>query len=120
MKLAIVGSRNFDDNFLMIEILHTFMAGYDNLWEEKIEVISGGAKGADLMAKKCALIAELKYTEFPAEWDKYGKSAGYIRNKQIVDVCDIVLAFWDGESKGTQHTIKLAKVAKKPTFIVYF
>jgi len=120
MKLAIVGSRTFDDSFSLVEWLHFFIVGYENLWEEKIEVISGGAKGADQMARKASLIAELKYTEFSADWDKHGKSAGFIRNQQIIDACDMVLAFWDGKSKGTQDTINKAKKAKKPTFIVYF
>jgi len=48
------------------------------------------------------------------------ETLGFIRNQQIVDACDMVLAFWDGKSKGTQHTISLAKAQKKPTFIVYF
>lgn len=121
MKLAIVGSRAFNDSFAMIEWLYFFISGYENLWEEKIEVISGECpKGADFIAKKAALISEIKYTGFPADWGKYGKAAGFIRNQQIVDACDMVLAFWDGKSKGTQDTINKAKKAKKPTFIVYF
>ena len=100
-----------------------FIAAYGSLWDEKIEVISGGAKGADSLARKAALIMQpegVKYTEFPALWQTHGKAAGFIRNQQIVDACDVVLAFWDGKSRGTNHTIKLAKQAKKPTFIVYF
>jgi len=121
MKLAIVGSRTFDDSFILIEWLHWFAAAEDSLWNNKVEVISGGCpKGADAMAKKAALIGEFKYTEFPADWDKYGKSAGFRRNQQIVDACDVVLVFWDGKSRGTQDTINKAKIAKKPTFIVYF
>lgn len=92
MKLAIVGSRTFDDfNLLNETVCSCFMSEFMPYHIEAI--ISGGAKG---------------------------KAAGFIRNKQIVDACDMVLAFWDGKSKGTEHTIKLARLAKKPTFIVYF
>ena len=54
---------------------------------------------------------------FPAEWDKYGKSAGYHRNKDIVNYVDIIMVFWDGKSKGTQHTINLATEQGKPVFV---
>jgi len=54
------------------------------------------------------------------DWNKFGKATGFIRNQQIVDACDVVLAFWYGKSKGTEHTISLAKKAKKTTFIVYY
>jgi len=54
------------------------------------------------------------------DWDKYRKSAGFIRNQQIIDACTFVLAFWDGKSKGTKDTIDKARKAKKPTFIIYF
>jgi len=116
MKLAIVGSRTFNDE----DLLHNIIMGY--MWKEdwSLTIISGGATGADSLAKEFAETYGYNYIEYPAEWDKYGKSAGYKRNKLIVDNCDIVLAFWDGKSKGTKHTIDLAREAKKPTFIVYF
>ena len=113
MKLAIVGSRDFDD--------------YDKLKEsipfeapDISVIISGGAKGADTLGWRFAATMGIPTLIFKPEWDKLGKKAGFIRNQQIVDACDMVLAFWDGKSKGTEHTISLAKKAKKPTFIVYF
>lgn len=124
MKLAIVGSRNFNDRFLMAEYLAVFATAYskDGYSEEPpdIEIISGGAKGADSLGERFAKIYRMPVTIFKPDWDKYGKSAGFIRNQTIVDNCDIVLAFWDGKSKGTQDTINKAKKAKKPTFIIYF
>jgi len=116
MKLAIVGSRTFNDYRLLVETMWThFPISYN-----KYEIISGGAMGADSLGQALAKNWELKYTVFKPDWDKYGKPAGFIRNQQIVDTCDIVLAFWDGKSKGTQDTINKAKKAKKPTFVVYF
>lgn len=122
MKLAIVGSRDFDDEFLMAKYLAIFSTAYtnDELDPPEIEVISGGAKGADSLGERFAKIFRMPVTIFKPDWDKYGKSAGFRRNRQIVDTCDMVLAFWDGKSKGTQNTISLAKAQKKPTFIVYF
>jgi hypothetical protein len=120
MKLAIVGSRTFDNKLLEIEYIHLLKTAYETLFGEKIEVISGGAKGADSLAEKAALVSEIPVKVYKPDWNKYGKSAGYIRNQQIIDVCDMVLAFWDGKSKGTKDTIQKAKKAKKPTFIVYF
>ena len=100
MKYAVVGSRTFDDYAFMEKALSSY--------NDITTIISGGARGADSLAKKYALEHGLNYVEFPALWDVYGKSAGYLRNNQIVDAAEIVIAFWDGKSKGTRHTIKLA------------
>lgn len=119
MKLAIVGSRTFNDYKMLIHYIDVIIG--ENEWDEII-IISGGAQGADNLAKKYCEPnqSNIPYKEFSANWDKYGKSAGFKRNQQIVDACDMVLAFWDGKSKGTQDTINKAKIAKKPTFIIYF
>jgi len=120
MKLGIVGSRTFGDKLLMVEYIHLFKTAYEMLFNEKIEIVSGGAKGADSLAEKVALISEIPVKVFQPDWDKHGKAAGHIRNQQIVDNSDIIVAFWDGESKGTKDTIDKARRAKKPTFIIYF
>jgi len=121
MKLAVVGSRTFNDMYLLAENVCIFISASEKpSGSNELEIISGGAKGADTLAKKCALINNLKYTEFLPDWNKFGKSAGFRRNQQIVDACDVVIAFWDGNSKGTQDTINKAKIAMKPTYIVYF
>ena len=115
MRLAIVGSRTFDDYGKLAVTIHNHF-----YLVQITEIISGGAEGADSLAKKYTQqFLNIKYHEFLPDWNKLGKSAGFIRNQKIVDACDMVLAFWDGESKGTKHTIDLAKKAKKPTFIVY-
>lgn len=116
MKLAIVGSRAFNN----YNVLATWTQAvfYMQHCDSKT-IVSGGAKGADFLAKRFAENNGLPYIECLPAWDKYGKSAGFIRNQTIVDNCDMVLAFWDGESRGTANTILKAKRAKKPTFIVY-
>jgi len=111
IKLAVVGSRDFVDYKYMCEILD---------WFEIKQIISGGAKGADSLAKQYAEENNLDYKEFPAEWDRYGKSAGYRRNVQIVDAADEVVAFWDQTSKGTAHSIKIAEEMNKPIHVYRF
>jgi hypothetical protein len=71
-------------------------------------VIAGGARGADSLARQMATQFRLKYREFPADWDKHGKSAGYKRNEDMARNADGLVAFWDGYSKGTKHMIDIA------------
>ncbi len=127
MKMAVVGSRNFDDFTRLEGYIDLFFGILEGLEAERT-IISGGAKGADSLAERY-VIKSNKYHKFPIDikkeiflpdWNGLGKKAGFVRNHQIVDACDMVLVFWDGKSKGTAHTIELAKKAKKPTFIVYF
>ena len=116
MRLAIIGSRSFKNLHVAESVLIAFFPKSTVI----TEIVSGGAKGADLIGKTLANSHDIKYTEFLPDWHKHGKSAGYIRNKQIVENCDMVLAFHDGLSKGTQHSIDIARTLKKPTLIWYF
>jgi len=121
LKLAIAGSRSCDDHFLVFEYLIIFSTAWEEETrpEEKImEIVSGGAKGPDTFAEKYAIINQIPTKIFLPDWNKYGKSAGFIRNKQIVDYSDMVLAFWDRKSKGTKSTIDLAIKQGKPIWII--
>lgn len=112
MKLAIIGSREFND----YELLQTTLERY----KDKINiVVSGGARGADSLGERWAKDNNKKTLIFPADWDKYGKRAGYIRNEDIIKNSDCVIAFWNGISKGTKHSIDLASKFDKPIKIVY-
>jgi len=115
VRLAIVGSRTFNSYEQLAGFIYDSLCPLDYI----TEIISGGAKGADLLGENFAENNDISCKVFYADWDKYGKSAGFIRNQTIVDNCDMILAFWDGESRGTADTIEKAKKAKKPTFIVY-
>jgi hypothetical protein len=121
MKLAIVGSRDFNDyDKVIYYISEYFGLGADGLGGNYItEVVSGGANGADALGKKLAKEYRIEYTEFPADWNKHGKAAGPIRNEQIMQYTDKVIAFWDGKSKGTMSAINLARKYKKDTIIIY-
>lgn len=118
MKLAIVGGRDFNNYELLNETLDKFFTAY--LIHFELSLISGGAKGADSLARKFATDRRLQFADFIPDWKNEGKSAGFNRNTKIVNECDMVLAFWDGMSRGTADTIEKAKRAKKPTFIVYY
>lgn len=111
MKVAIVGSRtynNYDQAFSVLE----------HMIEPDDVIISGGAHGADAIAKDYALEKGYAYVEYKADWDKYGKSAGMIRNGKIVEECDYVIAFWDGKSSGTKDTIQKARNNNKEAIII--
>jgi predicted Rossmann fold nucleotide-binding protein DprA/Smf involved in DNA uptake len=113
-RIGIVGSRDFTDySFMKVEFLKRYNP-------ETIECIySGGAKGADSLARQLAHELNIEIVEILPDWDKYGKSAGYIRNKVIVGSSDEVLAFWDGISKGTKHSIDIAQKQGIPISILH-
>lgn len=119
MKLAIIGSRTFNNYPLLLDYLTSFF--FNSLPQEfRFDgIVSGGAKGADSLGERFANDYKIGKTICKPNWDVYGKSAGFRRNQTIVDNCDMVLAFWDGKSRGTADTISKAKIAKKPTFIIY-
>lgn len=117
-SIAVVGGRDFNDYPRLCEkILHYVNEVCPN---EPYRIVSGGAKGADSLGERFADEHGVEKKIFPAEWDKYGKSAGYKRNKTIVAHSDFVIAFWDGKSRGTENTIHLAKVDKVPGVIVQY
>lgn len=106
MKILICGSRTAVKYKELKELVQSFIV----LDGEEVTLISGGAKGADAMAEKVAEELGLKIRVVKAEWDRYGKSAGIVRNLEMIRMApDLVIACWDGQSKGTKHTVKTAK-----------
>ena len=114
-KVIIAGGRNFND-------YRKLCLFCDNALSKKseVEIVSGTANGADKLGEKYADERKLSISQFPANWDKYGKSAGYKRNSQMAKYADALIAFWDGKSKGTKHMIDLANREKLKVKIVYF
>lgn len=105
----VVGSRTFNDYKLLCEKLDLLLVYHNN-----IVVVSGGAKGADTLAEKYATEHNYGCKVFPADWNKYGRPAGYIRNKQMHEYISKqehrgVVAFWDGKSRGTAQNFSLAR-----------
>lgn len=111
MKYAIVGSRSFTDYEFLCEKLKTHNPHISM-------IVSGGAKGADSLASRYAYEHDIPLKEHIPEWDKYGRAAGMIRNKKIVEGSDVVIAFWDGESRGTKNSIDIAKKLNKKFVII--
>ena len=102
MKVIIAGSRNFNDYNLLKTSCDNLLTQFTN-----IEIVSGTARGADKLGERYAREKGYSIKEFPANWN-LGKSAGYIRNDEMAQYADMLIAFWDGTSKGTKHMIDLA------------
>jgi hypothetical protein len=125
MKLLIAGSRGFynskDDEVLEkhyklgLEVLDKVYTEYDIT-----RTISGKAKGADSFGELWAKSKDLIVSEYPANWDLYGKGAGHIRNKTMGDLADIAVIFWDSKSKGTKNMIDYIRKLKKPLVLIEY
>ena len=119
MKLIVAGSRTFDAYLFLEKSIFSFLSELKDKTSE-IEIVSGEANGADKLGEEFAKRNQLKCTKFPADWDKYGKSAGYKRNVQMAEYADACIVFWDGISKGTQHMITIAKEHKLILKVIQF
>ena len=103
-RVIIAGSRDFDN----YDFLRKKMGFLLQDIKEEIVIICGMARGADLLGKRYAEENSYRVLEYPAQWDKYGKRAGYLRNIEMAENADALVAFWDGRSKGTKHMIDIA------------
>lgn len=106
IRLIIAGGRNFDNYALLQSKLDKML---ENIKSHDIEILSGKARGADSLGERYAKDRGLKVVEFPANWNRYGKSAGYRRNSEMADYATHCVCFWDGYSRGTEHMINLAE-----------
>lgn len=115
MKLAIVGSRTFND----YNLLETTIKEHVDV-SQITHIVSGGARGADKLGEVFAQKYNIQTIIYKPDWNKYGKGAGFVRNYDIINTADTVIAFWDGESKGTKHDIDIANETRKPLIIKMF
>ena len=106
IKVIIAGTRDFNDYALLKKDVDYFLQDFN---PSKIEIVSGNARGADKLGERYAKEHNLPVKLFPANWDKYGKRAGYLRNQEMANYADVLIAFWDEKSKGTKHMIDIAK-----------
>ena len=106
MKIGIIGSRKLKLNPL--EIMER-LKGF-----EVSEIISGGAKGIDTTARMVAKILNVPCREFKPEYFKYGRIAPFIRNEKIIETSDVIFAFWNGNSTGTENALNIARRKNKP------
>ena len=114
LRIIIAGSRDFNNyEFLKRKVLN--IVKNDNRLKEYVKIISGCARGADTLGEQFAKEYNLEIKRFPANWDNFGKRAGYVRNAEMAKFAikdnndGMLIAFWDGQSRGTKHMIDLAK-----------
>lgn len=109
IKLMVCGSRSIVNSDYVFNIIDNYVSQLD----DDVIIIEGEANGVDSLAKRWAVNHNKQIMSFPAQWDLYGKSAGYRRNADMVNACDNCLIIWDGKSKGTAHDIELCKKLNK-------
>lgn len=107
MKVAVIGSRG-----LTVSNIEKYLP------EDVTEIVSGGAKGVDASAREYALSHGIKLTEFLPEYTKYRRNAPFKRNAAIVEYSDFIIAFWDGQSKGTKFVIDECRRTEKPVKVI--
>lgn len=117
MKVIIAGGRDFNNSILVNYTIGQF---YELNGIYPTEIVCGMAKGADMEGYSWAKKFNIPIKEFPADWNLYGKSAGYKRNKQMAEYADYLIAFWDGKSKGTKHMIDLASRQQIGVMVVQY
>jgi len=117
-KLIVAGGRDFDDYFLLKGWVNRL--ANETYAERAVSIVSGMARGADALGTQFAKEHGVRLYEFPADWDQYGKRAGFMRNEQMGRFSDGLLAFWDIRSKGTAHMIEFMRKLNKPVHIVTY
>lgn len=124
MRVIIAGGRDFQNYNLLEDSVFDIIDQNLDLIHSPVEIVCGKAKGADTLGELLALTYNLKLAYFPADWDKLGKRAGYIRNKEMAlyakEDYGTLIAFWDGKSKGTKHMIDLATKEGLKIYIIKY
>lgn len=114
IKVIVAGGRDFNDYILLRNKLDVILAG------REVEIVSGCARGADSLGEKYAAEMGFPVAKFPADWDKDGKRAGFIRNERMAKYATHCVCFWDGVSRGTKSMIELAEKYKLPTRVIRY
>lgn len=119
MRVLVCGGRDYDDKYKLDRVLNDLceirgLKGpkdeFGNWMPAGLTIIHGGAKGADSLAEDWAIVNWVQFERYPADWKKFGKGAGHIRNKQMLDTgIDLVVAFPGG--RGTANMVDIAKKA---------
>lgn len=110
MKVVIAGSRDIVDQYVVNEAI--------NESDIKIsEIVSGCARGVDTLGEIYARDNNIQIVKFPANWKRYGKAAGPMRNSDMAEYADVLIAIWDGKSRGTQNMINEMKKRGKAYYV---
>ena len=122
MRIIIAGSREFNNYAVLKQNITNILLILNPAGESDVEFVSGTARGADQLGERFAKEYEYPVKRFPADWDKYGKSAGYRRNEQMAlyakEDYGVLIAFWNGVSKGTKHMIDIANRYGLKVFVI--
>ncbi len=110
MKVIIAGCRDMDNVSLVYKAI-------ENCGFKFTQIVSGGASGVDTIGENLAMLHGYSVKVFPAEWRKHGNAAGPIRNKEMAEYADGLLAVWDGSSKGTKNMISQMQKLNKPVYV---
>lgn len=113
MKVIIAGTRDFND-------YHAVKSTVDRTCWDITEVVSGGASGADALGEEYAKHIGIPLKIFEADWNKHGKAAGPIRNREMASYADALIAFWDGVSSGTMNMIQEARNAGLKVYVYQY
>lgn len=105
LRVIIAGGRGFNDKDVMERCMNAVLS---KAHRDEVIIVSGTAQGADRMGENYAHHFHYEVDRYPADWDRHGRSAGYKRNVQMAKVATHLVAFWDGESRGTKHMIDIA------------
>lgn len=115
-KVVIAGGRDFNDFSKLCNTMDHLLRNQVKI--NKIIIVSGGARGADTLGERYARLMGFGVTRVKADWNKHGKVAGFIRNKEMLNIADGVVCFWDGKSIGTKHMIDIATHSPKRLVII--
>jgi len=115
MKTIIAGGRDFKDYYLLKKRVDYYREHKGQI----TKIVSGGANGADELGERYATEYNIPLEIFLADWDKHGRAAGPIRNRQMAEYADVLIAVWDGQSKGTKNMIDQMNKLKKPVYIIW-
>lgn len=118
VKIAIVGGRDFTNAAYMHQAIMEL--GQMGVLSENLELVCGMARGADMTGYNLIKPYGNKIHEFHADWVGQGKRAGFIRNSEMADFCDAAIAFWDGQSRGTEHMIQAMRNRNKPVLVMRY
>lgn len=106
-RVIIAGSRSFNNYMLLREHCLSFLQ--EKIKTHRVIIVSGHARGADSLGERFANELGLPFELHPAKWRLLGKAAGMVRNAEMAKCSDALIAFWDGESRGTRHMINFAR-----------
>lgn len=124
MRIIIAGSRDFNNYAILKHNVIKILLELSPTQEPEVEIISGTARGTDQLGEKFAKENNYSIKRFPANWNLYGKSAGYRRNEDMAKYAKedngVLIAFWNGESKGIKHMIDLANKHGLKVFVVKY